>query len=902
MNKIFRLPLGILLIALIIFFCAGCPSGKTAPNFLKIVNQEDTLLNSDETEEPFKLSSVEGGTAAGLVTFKNSSEKEPMMLISVKPVSDLFVIKRTGDRELELPYTLAAGTSVVLEIHYKPEIDEYYETEVIVKYYMDKAVDNIGEVKFLMGAEVGDIHAGVNNTGIVVHGENILKYDFGETLLGEEKTYPLVLRNADTTGGSVSIYDVVCSNESFFVSGFEKYSTISTDGELSFFVNFTPQSDTFLDEYLVVYSSNGMFSFILRGKGVLNPLPIFTLKKGDKKVENNSLLFIEESVVATPGDEVELVITNMGVGTLTINDVFSTIPGQLAITAVDLPIDISYQNKYYLSVKLTPAAAEAITGTLIIKHNQSDFFNLSIKSGGILPGSPEIQLYTDKGDPIASDDTVDLDATVSGYITYKEFKIKNLGDSPLSLESIQLLVKGVNVVSVDSYPVNIAPGMIYPVTMSFAPDNEGVYSGQMLVISNDLDESNAIFNLKGNCIEALPLLAPVVTGPAYSIENRQPQWEFKTTQGSSGISLFRYKFNQDNLESGAVETDVEVFTPEAALDSGFYTLYVQEKNLFGQWSPIASHTIEVNLERPSAPSLTVDDLIVLDGKDFLNKQSASMTWVPVAIGDIEKSRYSFNGGKTWSETQLYQASTTEDLVDGETGMMVLLQDRFGRWSPITSTSVVIDTTGPEIIPIDIVAGNKTMLLPVGEAASAYDRGVTALDVHLGDCQSTLETLYTGIDNGQVGLYQITYKAKDRLENSSEVTRDLYVVNLETIQFEWSLNLTLWEDKTAAPELRQVKIHGGTPFTLRFKLGTIHSSVSDQVSLKWNIGEAGDLSGNITDFIGTDLSQVFTIAYENPTPTAVDVKRVVVEVSVKDKLDVDHLFSTDGGVILPIYPQ
>ncbi|KPJ90059.1 MAG: hypothetical protein AMJ53_14975, partial [Gammaproteobacteria bacterium SG8_11] len=129
--------------------------------------------------------------------------------------------------------------------------------------------------------------------------------------------------------------------------------------------------------------------------------------------------------------------------------------------------------------------------------------------------------------------------------------------------------------------------------------------------------------------EVVPLFPPIVTGstPTY---NEMPTWSW--TSGGGGNGTYRYKLDDNNLDSGAVETTATSFTPGTPLAVGTHTLYVQESNNNGDWSDSGSFAITI-LESADGP-LAVDVSVLSDpvapaGRAFYSITVSNTSFVTV---------------------------------------------------------------------------------------------------------------------------------------------------------------------------------------------------------------------------------------------------------------------------------
>jgi hypothetical protein len=91
------------------------------------------------------------------------------------------------------------------------------------------------------------------------------------------------------------------------------------------------------------------------------------------------------------------------------------------------------------------------------------------------------------------------------------------------------------------------------------------------------------------------LAPPIITAPSYS-NITAPTWTWSTGGGGNGI--FRWKLDDADLTVGASTGTAMTFTA-TPLGEGNHTLYIQERDIPGNWSTTSSHTIVVDLTAPT---------------------------------------------------------------------------------------------------------------------------------------------------------------------------------------------------------------------------------------------------------------------------------------------------------------
>ncbi|QTA81634.1 Uncharacterized protein dnl_39760 [Desulfonema limicola] len=191
-------------------------------------------------------------------------------------------------------------------------------------------------------------------------------------------------------------------------------------------------------------------------------------------------------------------------------------------------------------------------------------------------------------------------------------------------------------------------------------------------------------------IEYDPNLAnpPVVSSEKNLTNNQKPLW---TWISGGGTGTFRYKLNNNDL-TGAPEIQDTSFSPETALAEGPNTLFVQEKNLSGNWSSSGSFTIIIDITKPSPPQIS--------GVSLTNNPDPGWTWISGGDGGDNNGvsglfRFQLDnsdlGSLEGSSTTVFN---TSGLADGVHTLYIQEQDNAGNWSDTASSAVTIDTKNP----------------------------------------------------------------------------------------------------------------------------------------------------------------------------------------------------------------
>lgn len=144
-------------------------------------------------------------------------------------------------------------------------------------------------------------------------------------------------------------------------------------------------------------------------------------------------------------------------------------------------------------------------------------------------------------------------------------------------------------------------------------------------------------------VDITPPDTPIVSGPLVT-GGLRPQWTW--TSGGGGMGLYRYRLDNNTLDTAAVTSADTAFVPDSALGHGEHTLYVQERDSAGNWSGIGLHMVEVDTAAPRvtvlAPDLSGDSLVhaspvlgvsgTVSGSEAVAQVTATLNGSAVAVG------------------------------------------------------------------------------------------------------------------------------------------------------------------------------------------------------------------------------------------------------------------------------
>lgn len=181
--------------------------------------------------------------------------------------------------------------------------------------------------------------------------------------------------------------------------------------------------------------------------------------------------------------------------------------------------------------------------------------------------------------------------------------------------------------------------------------------------------------------------APAVSGPASPSSNKTPTWTWSSAPGGSGD--FRYELDDTDLTSGATADRKTSFKPASALADGVHTLYVQEKDGSGQWSPKGSFSVTVDATPPAKPNVTVTP----SGKT--NNAQPAWSWTSGGGGSGDFRYWKDNESQASAvETRSAGFTPAGSMAEGVHIVFVQERDAAGNWSDQGSAQVTIDLTKP----------------------------------------------------------------------------------------------------------------------------------------------------------------------------------------------------------------
>lgn len=188
-----------------------------------------------------------------------------------------------------------------------------------------------------------------------------------------------------------------------------------------------------------------------------------------------------------------------------------------------------------------------------------------------------------------------------------------------------------------------------------------------------------------------PPARPIVKGPASPTSSLRPAWSWESAGGGNGT--FRYRLNLDNFTTGAALGTDTAFTPAANLVGGTHTLYVQERDQAGNWSPSGSFAVRIDTSAPAAP--------VVNGTtpSPTNNRRPAWSWTGSASEGLSSYRFKLDNadlrtGATSTSSLTFTVPAGSELSEGPHTLYVQQADSAGNWSSSGSAQIVVDLTPP----------------------------------------------------------------------------------------------------------------------------------------------------------------------------------------------------------------
>ncbi|MGJ7033619.1 choice-of-anchor D domain-containing protein [Niabella hirudinis] len=375
---------------------------------------------------------------------------------------------------------------------------------------------------------------------------------FGDISVGSFTTKTFTIAN---TGNAPLTINSITTPNAVFALAFG--TTVAANSSQEITVKFSPAAIQAYSGSLSINSNGGNASVSLSGAGIAAPAPVLS-------VSPSSLSFGNVAVGSFATKT--FTISNTGNAPLTINSI--TTPN--AVFALNFGTTVAANSSQEITVKFSPAAIQAYSGSLSINSNGGNA-GVSLAGTGIAAPAPVLSV---------SPSSLSFGNVAVGSFATKTFTIANTGNAPLTINSITTP----NAVFALNFGTTVAANSSQDITVKFSPAAVQSYSGSLSISSNG---GNASVSLAGTGIAAA---APVLNVSPLSLNfgavtvGLQTTLEFTlsntgnapltiTSINTSDNNLFPIANYQATTPAGGSQKVTATFTPRAAQAySGYYTI------------------------------------------------------------------------------------------------------------------------------------------------------------------------------------------------------------------------------------------------------------------------------------------------------------------------------------------
>ncbi len=241
----------------------------------------------------------------------------------------------------------------------------------------------------------------------------------------------------------------------------------------------------------------------------------------------------------------------------------------------------------------------------------------------------------------------------------------------------------------DGFTTNTAGlDVVWSVDNASHTDKETLVEGVNTVTRTAKDVAGNTFTASIKVtLDTKPPKAPTVKGPTGPVSSHNPTWTWSS--GGEGSGAYRMRLDAADMSQAKAIADT-FFTADSSLGEGTHTLYIQEKDVAGNWSASGSFAVAIDVTPPKAPTVLVNTPAVTN----VVKPVWNWTGNPdgAATFQYKVDDANFNGGAT--ETTALTYTPPANLAAGVHTVYVRERDAAGNWSLPGNAQVTIDLTAP----------------------------------------------------------------------------------------------------------------------------------------------------------------------------------------------------------------
>lgn len=368
---------------------------------------------------------------------------------------------------------IGPGSGTIVHVYFDVDVDATPSEEPITLSDISLS-DPDGDTIFTIFEEPGSFT--ISAPEIAVSSPS---HTFGSVVLGNSATWTLKIYNEGTTDLLVTGITTTHSDFSIFIPDLPQ--TIVVEESLAVAVQFSPSSLGNVTGAVTIVSDDpdeGLVSVPVSGTGVVS------------NIELSAYSHHFGEVVIGTSSPWSLTIYNTGTANLIVTHT-SIDHDDFHVHSPAFPQTVTPTDSIVVELSFDPSALGTVTGTLTLFSNDPEEEELSLVLMGV-GIAPDIDVITSSHD---------FEEVIVGGTSNWVMRIFNVGTADLIVSDITSSGADYNVIA-PTFPQTILPNDFLDVMVSFSPSIEGFIIGQLMVLSNDNDESSFAISVEGQGIAA----------------------------------------------------------------------------------------------------------------------------------------------------------------------------------------------------------------------------------------------------------------------------------------------------------------------------------------------------------------------------------------------------------------
>ncbi|MBM3754850.1 MAG: choice-of-anchor D domain-containing protein [Acidobacteria bacterium] len=305
--------------------------------------------------------------------------------------------------------------------------------------------------------------------------------DFGAVNLGQTRDANIAVRNVGSA--TLNVSSIAANNAAVTIAGPTRFS-LEPGARRDVTLQFRPASAAALSASLTIASDDpdrSSTAVALNGRGVSPTAPSISVSPG-------ALEF--GPVAAGAARDLPLTISNAGTAELNITS-FNISNARFAIVPATASLRVAAGAWQQITVRFSPAAAQAESGSLTIASNDPTRASLSVPLTGMGTSGPV------SAPTLSAPVSVDFGAATVGQAKDATLTLRNTGSAALSITAITVGGAQFAVVGAPALPINIAAGGQLVLNLRMTAVAAGAQTGELRIVSNDPSRATTAIALTG---------------------------------------------------------------------------------------------------------------------------------------------------------------------------------------------------------------------------------------------------------------------------------------------------------------------------------------------------------------------------------------------------------------------